>query len=266
MPPFSKLPHHARTLSIDRYNVPQLLCMVDIHWHQILNQQLDNANHEFATFTSRLPRSPIKIRLRKLYKCRAHVSMRSVHELSRSTQNPKVSQIKTIQTSKKGGKKSLGKEVHPLSPGGKDQDSFEKGGGTRLRTCVYEDVDEEVLKWIHTMRDKNVPISGLFVIERALLFAKALGYDQLLISNGWLEKFKKRHGIVAKVLSGENNSPAHPKEINLKLKNVTVVYLPPSTTSKLQPADQAVIKDFKVHYRMRILLNVITALENKTCS
>ncbi|GFT20760.1 tigger transposable element-derived protein 6 [Nephila pilipes] len=74
----------------------------------------------------------------------------------------------------------------------------------RLRTCVYEDVDAAVLKWIHTMRDKNVPISGPFVIEKALQVAKALGYDQFLGSNGWLEKFKKRHGIVAKVQSGES--------------------------------------------------------------
>ncbi|GFT67659.1 tigger transposable element-derived protein 4 [Nephila pilipes] len=54
----------------------------------------------------------------------------------------------------------------------------------RLRTCVYEDADEAVLKWIYTMRDKNVPIYGPFVIEKALQFAKALGYDQFLGSNG----------------------------------------------------------------------------------
>ncbi|GFV68561.1 tigger transposable element-derived protein 4 [Trichonephila clavipes] len=29
----------------------------------------------------------------------------------------------------------------------------------RRRTCVYEDFDEAVLKWIHTMQDKNVPRS-----------------------------------------------------------------------------------------------------------
>ncbi|GFT66748.1 tigger transposable element-derived protein 4 [Nephila pilipes] len=49
-----------------------------------------------------------------------------------------------------------------------------------FRTCGYEDVEEAVLKWIHTMKDKNVPISGPFVIEKALQFAKALGYDQFL--------------------------------------------------------------------------------------
>ncbi|GFV84184.1 tigger transposable element-derived protein 4 [Trichonephila clavipes] len=62
-----------------------------------------------------------------------------------------------------------------------------------LRTCVYEDVDVAVLKWKHTMRDKNVPISGPFVIEKDLRFANALRYDQFLGRNGWLEKLKKRH-------------------------------------------------------------------------
>ncbi|GFW56262.1 tigger transposable element-derived protein 4 [Trichonephila clavipes] len=74
----------------------------------------------------------------------------------------------------------------------------------RLRACVHEDVDEAVLKWMHTMRVKNVPISRPFVIENALQFAKALRYDQFLGSNGWPEKFKKRCGFVAKALPGES--------------------------------------------------------------
>ncbi|GBN26130.1 Tigger transposable element-derived protein 4 [Araneus ventricosus] len=267
----------------------------------------------------------------------------------------------------------------------------------RLKACVYEDVDEAVLKRIRTMRDKNVPISGPFIIEKALQFAKALGCDEFRGSNGWLEKFKRRHGITAKVISGESkdvgdnenwitetlseilkdykpqntfnadetalffqclpqktltfkkekcfggkqskarltvmlganmtghqklkplvsgrsknprcfkgalssvvdydfnkiswmtseicekwvqkldkrmiaecrkiplvfiNCPAHPKEINQKFKNVTVFYLPPNTTSKLQPMDQGAIKNFEIHYRKRTVRKVITALEN----
>ncbi|GBM38509.1 hypothetical protein AVEN_24599-1 [Araneus ventricosus] len=54
----------------------------------------------------------------------------------------------------------------------------------RLKTYVYEAVDETVLKWIHTMRDKNVPISGPFIIENALQFVKALGYEECRGSNG----------------------------------------------------------------------------------
>ncbi|GBM40596.1 Tigger transposable element-derived protein 4 [Araneus ventricosus] len=46
-----------------------------------------------------------------------------------------------------------------------------------------------------------------------------------------------------------DNFPAHPKEMNQKLKNVTVFYVPPNTTSKLQPMNQGAIKNFKIHYR-----------------
>ncbi|GBN10181.1 Tigger transposable element-derived protein 4 [Araneus ventricosus] len=42
------------------------------------------------------------------------------------------------------------------------------------------------------------------LIEKALQFAKALGYDEFRGSNGWLEKFKRKLGIMAKVISGES--------------------------------------------------------------
>nr|XP_042907454.1 tigger transposable element-derived protein 4-like [Parasteatoda tepidariorum] len=270
----------------------------------------------------------------------------------------------------------------------------------RLKTCVYEDVNEAVLKWIHAMRDKNVPISGPLITEKAMQFAKALGHDEFRGSSGWLDKFKRKQGIVGKVMSGESNDvsdkdceswiaetlnkilkdykpenifnadetalffqclpqktltfknekcfggkhskaritimlganmtgnqklkpliigksktprcfkgtkslevdyefnkkswmtadicekwiqkldklmiaehrkialifdncPAHPKDINKKLKNITVFYLPPNTTSKLQPMDRGVIQNFKLHYRKRMVRKVIAALENK---
>ncbi|GBN41822.1 Tigger transposable element-derived protein 4 [Araneus ventricosus] len=68
----------------------------------------------------------------------------------------------------------------------------------RLKTCVYEDVDEAVLKWIHTMRDKNIPISGPSITEKVFQFAMVLGYDEFRGSNGWPEKSKRRHGIMQK--------------------------------------------------------------------
>ncbi|GBL94672.1 hypothetical protein AVEN_83986-1 [Araneus ventricosus] len=54
------------------------------------------------------------------------------------------------------------------------------------------------------MRDKNVPIPGPFIIEKALQFAKALGYDEFRGRNGRLEKFKRRHGIMAQVITGDS--------------------------------------------------------------
>ncbi|GBM31695.1 Tigger transposable element-derived protein 4 [Araneus ventricosus] len=79
----------------------------------------------------------------------------------------------------------------------------------------------------------------------------------------WDQKLDKRMLTECrKIALVLDNCPAHPKEINPKLKNVTVFYLPPNTTSKLQPMDQGVIKNFKIHYRKRIVRKVITALKN----
>ncbi|GBN95485.1 Tigger transposable element-derived protein 6 [Araneus ventricosus] len=66
------------------------------------------------------------------------------------------------------------------------------------------------------------------------------------ICEKWVQKLDKR--MIAecrKIALVFDNCPAHPKEINQKLKNFIVFYLPPNTASKLQPMDQGVIK--KIH-------------------
>lgn len=74
----------------------------------------------------------------------------------------------------------------------------------RLRTCLFEDIDEAMLKWVTAARGKNLPISGPLMKQKAKEFADALGHEDFEASTGWLDKFKKRHGIVAKTLCGES--------------------------------------------------------------
>ncbi|GBL86058.1 Tigger transposable element-derived protein 4, partial [Araneus ventricosus] len=83
------------------------------------------------------------------------------------------------------------------------------------------------------------------------------------ICEKWVKKLDKR--MIAecrKIALVFDNCLAHPKEINPKLKNATVLYLPPNATSELESMDQGVIKNFKIHYRKRIVRKVISALEN----
>ncbi|GBM14587.1 Tigger transposable element-derived protein 4 [Araneus ventricosus] len=83
------------------------------------------------------------------------------------------------------------------------------------------------------------------------------------ICEKWVQKLDKR--MIAecrKIALVFDNCPVYPKEINPKLKNVTVFHLSPDTLSKQQPMDQGVIKNFKIHYLKRIVQKVITALEN----
>ena len=64
-----------------------------------------------------------------------------------------------------------------------------------------------------------------------------------------------------KVILFIDNCPGHP-EVN-DLSNVTVQYLPPQTTSHLQPCDQGIIQCFKRHYRQLLLQQHIIAVERK---
>jgi hypothetical protein len=72
----------------------------------------------------------------------------------------------------------------------------------------------------------------------------------------WLRKFdQKMHRQKRKVLMVVDNCPAHPRVLNLKATEL--VFLPPNTTSKLQPCDQGIIYNLKCHYRKEMMKQLI---------
>lgn len=73
----------------------------------------------------------------------------------------------------------------------------EAGGDERrkLKQCKFNSVDEAVLKWVTMVRNQNLPLSGPLIKEKAIAYAEMLGIDDFQASSGWLDKFKKRHGI-----------------------------------------------------------------------
>ncbi|GBL92964.1 hypothetical protein AVEN_54610-1 [Araneus ventricosus] len=48
-----------------------------------------------------------------------------------------------------------------------------------------------------------------------------------------------------------------------EMKAVEVVFLPPNTTSKLQPLDKGIIRSFKVFYRMELVNKVVDSIDKK---
>ena len=68
----------------------------------------------------------------------------------------------------------------------------------RLRTAMYEDLEEVLLKWIGQARSLNMPLGGPIILEKANNFAQKLGYSTFKCSTGWLEKFKVRYNITFK--------------------------------------------------------------------
>lgn len=65
-----------------------------------------------------------------------------------------------------------------------------------------------------------------------------------------------------KILLTVDNCCAHPN-ISETLTNIKLVFLPPNTTSVLQPLDQGIIKNFKVHYREILLTKKLIKIDEK---
>ena len=57
-----------------------------------------------------------------------------------------------------------------------------------------------------------------------------------------------------------DNCPDHPKTKNLT--NINLIFLPPNTTSVLQPIDQGAIRSLKAHYRKKVVPLCIKAVES----
>ena len=80
------------------------------------------------------------------------------------------------------------------------------------------------------------------------------------IFEGWLRKLdRKFHREQRRVLMLVDNCPAHPAVSGLKA--ITLKFLPPNTTSHLQPMDQGIIQNMKIFYRKLVVERVMRDIE-----
>ena len=61
-----------------------------------------------------------------------------------------------------------------------------------------------------------------------------------------------------------DNAACHPQDLKGKYSNIKIIFLPPNTTSQLQPLDLGIIQNFKVHYRKFLLRFVISKIDETT--
>jgi len=88
----------------------------------------------------------------------------------------------------------------------------------------------------------------------AKAWMKSSIFRQWLLKTNSLMKSKRRHIILF-----IDNCTAH-NDIP-EMSNVKVVFLPPNTTSALQPLDQGIIRNFKHYYRTEVVQHILTAIE-----
>ena len=61
-----------------------------------------------------------------------------------------------------------------------------------------------------------------------------------------------------------DNAGCHPTDLEQKYSNIRVLFLPPNTTSQLQPLDLGIIQNFKLHYRKLLMRFVLAKVEECT--
>ena len=76
----------------------------------------------------------------------------------------------------------------------------------KMKRAENEDLDKAVYTWFHNTRANNVPVSGVVLKEKALQFAKSLHLDDFRASDGWLDRWKSKHNVTFREVSGEEKS------------------------------------------------------------
>ncbi|XP_066978939.1 tigger transposable element-derived protein 1-like [Macrobrachium rosenbergii] len=76
-----------------------------------------------------------------------------------------------------------------------------------------------------------------------------------------VERYCASKGLPFKVLLVLDNVPGHPPNLSNMHPNVKVVYLPPITTSLIQPMHQRAIANFKAYYLRRTIRSALRAVE-----
>uniref|UniRef100_A0A1E1X318 Putative tigger transposable element n=1 Tax=Amblyomma aureolatum TaxID=187763 RepID=A0A1E1X318_9ACAR len=76
----------------------------------------------------------------------------------------------------------------------------------QARGAKYGNLDEALLTWFKQARAAGVNFDGSILREKAVDIADRLGITDFAASNGWIDRFRKRHGIAYKTVSGESAS------------------------------------------------------------
>lgn len=75
-----------------------------------------------------------------------------------------------------------------------------------------------------------------------------------------VKRYLEKKNMAFKVLLLIDNAPGHPQALSVNT-DVEVMFLPPNTTSLLQPLDQGIIANFKAYYIRRSFSHILHCLE-----
>ncbi|NXF03129.1 TIGD4 protein, partial [Smithornis capensis] len=129
----------------------------------------------------------------------------------------------------------------------------------RLRTAFYADLEEALVRWYRIAQCLKVPVNGPMLRLKANDFAQKLGHSDFKCSNGWLDRFKSRYGLVFRAQPVEAAATATVDAPTLWYQNVFPCYL-----NDYQPQNVFHVQETGLLYQM--LPQNTFAFKGETCS
>ncbi|KAM7283587.1 tigger transposable element-derived protein 6-like [Ixodes scapularis] len=78
------------------------------------------------------------------------------------------------------------------------------GAATKqARGAKQEELEDALLKWFKQARASGVNFDGSILREKAMEIADIMGIEDFAASNGWMDRFRVRHGISYRQVNGE---------------------------------------------------------------
>ena len=131
-----------------------------------------------------------------------------------------------------------------------------------IAICCNADGSEKLEIWVIGKYQnprclKNINRNQLGVIYRA----NSNAWMTTFLFHEWIQWFDRKM-FGRKVALILDNCPSH-KLNGIELENVTIIFLPPNVTSKIQPCDAGIIRTFKACYRKRFIRAILDGYEQK---
>ncbi|XP_033110353.1 tigger transposable element-derived protein 6-like [Anneissia japonica] len=113
--------------------------------------------------------------------------------------------MKRIEVAQKYGVgKSTLSDIYRAKDKWKSKKEESTGAKFRFVKTKFSDLNQLMLVWFRTARDKNIPISGPLIKAKATQFAEQLNITDFGASDGWLTKWKQRNEIKQVAVCGES--------------------------------------------------------------
>lgn len=144
------------------------------------------------------------------------------------------------------------------------EEKYKSGGVQRKKHKVgkFDKLEKILIKWFHQTRAANLPISGPIICDKARKIAEELKITDFNASNGWINRFKNRHGIVYRQNSLESEAHHEDDETMQKFFNNAVDVV------LKEEEDEEILQDFLGHSSIddKQLIQNVNSTQNETLS